>query len=321
MRKWVVSLGLLAAVTGLPMMAQQTATPEADKAQTLPGNASSREACLKFVHAEDMRKNVKSRLEAVREQLKQQFQADQHARPETVREELKLVDQTFGAMIENLPVDDIINAMVDVCQQHFTGSDIEAMETFYATPEGGSAQARFKEIGPVTIKAMNPEQEKIMADKPLPANAPSQDEVAKLFDAMQMRKTILAMSERYRQQTQTVAAETIKDRGGDPRAAEKAMKTDSDPALEHAIRVMTMIYQHYFTAAEVRALTAFHESPTGQKLLAAAPDMASATAKAMMPVMRKVMGTLADKIKDLEEKEKQKSGVIRPNRSSPVLRK
>lgn len=45
-------------------------------------------------------------------------------------------DQVMGDLVKNMPMDELIEAMIPAYQKHFTKGDIEAMNTFYSSPVG-----------------------------------------------------------------------------------------------------------------------------------------------------------------------------------------
>jgi hypothetical protein len=45
-------------------------------------------------------------------------------------------NQVMGDLVKNMPMDELIEAMIPAYQKHFTKGDIEAMNTFYSSPVG-----------------------------------------------------------------------------------------------------------------------------------------------------------------------------------------
>src|SRR5438270_1708198 len=121
------------------LAAQPLGSQKSGKPLPPPSHVPSRELVLKtFIDAEDLRKNGKSRLEGVREQIKHRLEVGRPNNPEL----LKILDDIFGEMINNLPIDDLIEAMVRFAQRRFTEADLQAMATFHATPIGHSIDAK-----------------------------------------------------------------------------------------------------------------------------------------------------------------------------------
>jgi hypothetical protein len=260
------------------LAAQPLGSQKSGKPLPQPTHVPSRELVLKtFVDGEDLRKNGKSRLEAVREQIKHRLEVERPDNPEL----LKIVDDIFGEMIDNLPIDDLIEAMVRFAQRHFTEADLQVMATFHATPAGHNIDAKLKGIAPIVARTSDPEQERILAATPLPQNAPSERDVERLLDVMQARTAASVMARAFQQRFSRQEAEDTK-------------------SLEHGVRVMALIYRHYFTADEVQAMIAFFSSATGQKLVAGAPDLSAEVAKVMEPSVHKATETLRDRVAEYD---------------------
>lgn len=45
-------------------------------------------------------------------------------------------NQVMGDLVKNMPMDELIEAMIPAYQKHFTKGDIEAMNAFYSSPVG-----------------------------------------------------------------------------------------------------------------------------------------------------------------------------------------
>lgn len=71
---------------------------------------------------------------------------------------------------------------------------------------------------------------------------------------------------------------------------------------------MVPVYQRYLTKNDVAAMSAFYETPTGQKLLRNQPAMTAEAMKAVQPRMEKMMGSLMDQA----EKAARESGSKQP---------
>lgn len=59
--------------------------------------------------------------------------------------------KNIDGMLKNMPVDDVVEAMIPAYQKHFTHGDIEAMNAFYASPVG---QKVVEELPAVTQEGM-----------------------------------------------------------------------------------------------------------------------------------------------------------------------
>lgn len=71
--------------------------------------------------------------------------------PNATPEQLAKVDQLFDGLFAELPVDEMISAIVPIYQAHFTKSDLNAIETFYLSPTG---QKMLKEMPAVVSESM-----------------------------------------------------------------------------------------------------------------------------------------------------------------------
>jgi hypothetical protein len=81
--------------------------------------------------------------QAIHDQLK-----DKGAVPSDFDAQMK---KSIDGMLKNMPVDDVVQAMIPAYQKHFTHGDIEAMSAFYASPVG---QKVVEELPAVTQEGM-----------------------------------------------------------------------------------------------------------------------------------------------------------------------
>ena len=65
--------------------------------------------------------------------------------------------------------------------------------------------------------------------------------------------------------------------------------------LDGMLDDMIPVYQRHLTKADVAAMSAFYETPTGQKLLREQPAMTAEAMKAVQPRMEKMLSDLMDK--------------------------
>jgi hypothetical protein len=283
MRRYVA---FLTAVTiALSLWAAAAASPQqAGPAQPLPQSTPARDLVLKtFVNVEDIRKNFKSQMELVRENLKARFAAEQPRDPGL----LKIMDELVDDMIQNYPLDESIEAMIRFAQQHFTEADLEAIAAYRATPEGQSIEIKTKNVMiPFMLRAMDPQQEKLIAASPPPKDAPTAEEVAQLLEVSESRKQALAMAQAFARQSMPNAP------------------NDDVKYMDHAMRVMALVYRYTFTADEVKAETAFYSSPAGKKLLNGASDLGTEMGKAAAPMTRQLAEKLKQRVTEYYERQR-----------------
>jgi len=79
-----------------------------------------------------------------REQLKQRH-------PEITEAEVARFDRESHDLIENFPLDEMLNEMIPIYQRHFTKSEIDALTIFYSSPTG---QKFLHEMPAVTAETM-----------------------------------------------------------------------------------------------------------------------------------------------------------------------
>lgn len=277
----------LVIVAGLAGAGQEsTPAVTSPAAQALPADAPSREQVLRvLVRPDEVRQKWESVLGLVKQRLLQNIQREGQASPG----DLKFFDDLFDAAVKNISIEELLNAIAAVYQRRFTTADIDALADFEATPAGIKLHTGQQELLKLMLQATDPKQEKLLAMQPLPAGAPSKEQVLKLFEVRHMRKNLLLFTRTVREQNKAVVAETIESHGMDSREAVKAVGENNDEqALEHTVEVTAMVYQRYYTSAEVETMTNFYLSAAGQKLMAAAPEIMAETVKAMAPMQRKV---------------------------------
>jgi len=279
---WLVIVACLAGVGQ-----QSKPTAASPVSQALPADAPSREQVLKvLVRPDEVRKKLDSVFVQLKQQVWQNIQKEGQASPE----DRKFFDDLFDAGIKNISIEDLLNAMVGVYQRRFTVADIDALAAFEATPAGIKLHTGQQELLSLMMQATDPKQGKLLAAQPLPADAPSKEQVLKLFEATHMRKNTSLMAHTLREQSKAAIAETIESHGMDSRDAVKSIdENDNDQAMEHAFEVSVVVYQRYYTAAEVESMTNFYLSAVGQKFMAAAPEILAESAKTMVPMQRKLM--------------------------------
>jgi hypothetical protein len=242
-----------------------------------------------LVRPDEVRRKLESVLVLLKQQVRQNIQNQGQASPD----DLKFIDDLFDIAIKNISIEELLNAIVAVYQRHFTAADIDALAAFQATPGGIKLRTGQQGLISQMMQAMDPKQGKLLASQPLPVDAPSKEQVLKLFEAGHVRKNILLMVHTFREQSKAVAAETVESHGMDPREVVKSIgENDNDQALEHAVEVSVVVYQRYYTASEVENMTDFYLSSVGQKFMAAAPEIVAESAKTMVPMQRKMMETV-----------------------------
>ncbi len=106
-------------------------------AQTPGSEPASRDEVilyLRTMHSHDMmRKVLEVQSKSMQQLLYDQVKDQQGKVPKDFDVQFK---KAMDELIKDMPVDELTQAMIPAYQQHFTKSDIEAMNTFYASPVG-----------------------------------------------------------------------------------------------------------------------------------------------------------------------------------------
>jgi hypothetical protein len=120
-------------------------------------------------------------------------------------------------------------------------------------------------------------------------DAPSKEDVQKLFDVMASREQMAQVMQKVFAQMRTLNRDEIKKRHPDVTAEQLAnMDRQSEELLKNfpldeMLRDMIPIYQRHFTKTEIDALSVFFSSPAGQKYLHEIPAVSAETLRAVYP--------------------------------------
>jgi hypothetical protein len=120
-------------------------------------------------------------------------------------------------------------------------------------------------------------------------DAPSKEDVKKLFDVMASRDQMAQMMQQLFTQMRSLNREELKKRHPDVSQGDLArMDRESEDIIKNfpldaMLNDMIPIYQRHFTKAEIDALIAFYSSPPGQKFLHEMPAVTSETMRAVYP--------------------------------------
>jgi uncharacterized protein len=140
-------------------------------------------------------------------------------------------------------------------------------------------------------------------------DAPSKDDVKKLFDVMASREQVQDMMHQLFIQMRSLSREQLKKRQPDVSEEELArMDRESEDLIAHfpldsMLDDMVPVYQRHFTKSDIDALNAFYSSPAGQKFLHEMPAVTAETMKAVYP---KIQAQVDAAIRRAEQNERQK---------------
>jgi len=136
-----------------------------------------------------------------------------------------------------------------------------------------------------------------------PADAPAtQADVARYLEAMHTREllgqTIEAMAKPMHQMVHDMY---LKNKEKLPPDFEERMSKMMDDMLrnmpwDEMLQAMVPAYQKHLTKGDIDNLVAFYSSPTGQKLLREMPSLMADSMEATMPIMRKHIEGVTERI-------------------------
>jgi hypothetical protein len=141
------------------------------------------------------------------------------------------------------------------------------------------------------------------ADQPLPADAPTRNQVLSLLDLVQARQTMVDAMENVKQVMQNSAEESFRQKvpNATPKQIEalRAMFDEiTKTPLDEMINAVISIYQRHLTKTDVEELIRFYSSPVGQKLLREQPQIMRESMQAGAEIQRKRMDEIQARIKE-----------------------
>lgn len=146
----------------------------------------------------------------------------------------------------------------------------------------------------------------------LPADAPTREDVLKLFDLLQISKTMDAVISATKQQSMEIAEQMIQEKMPDAtpelkkqfqEMLEEVMHQSLGPAVINEMLEATIpVYQRHLTKADLDAMVAFYASPVGQKILHEQPAMVQESMEASSGIQQRVARAMFQKIDERMEK-------------------
>lgn len=164
----------------------------------------------------------------------------------------------------------------------------------------------------LTLLALAPAWAQDAASSDVPA---TKEDIQNLFTTLHIREQMHSIMEISARQSMQTVRETLKQR------LPNASDSDLDRAtamtntllksldLDGMLDDMVPVYQRHLTRSDVAAMSAFYETPTGQKLLREQPAMTAEAMKAVQPRMQKMLSDLMDQA----EKNARESGSHSPS--------
>jgi len=142
----------------------------------------------------------------------------------------------------------------------------------------------------------------------LAADAPTRDQVMKLLDLLQIRKSMSLMMDGMKQAMKQGAEETFRERVPNPTPKQlealNGMVDDlmADMPLDEMIEAMVPIYRRHLSKSDVDEVIRFYSSAVGQKLLREQPQMIQEGMQAGGEIQQKRMDQMMAKIRERTEK-------------------
>jgi hypothetical protein len=149
-----------------------------------------------------------------------------------------------------------------------------------------------------------------------PADAPAtKEDVQKYLDVMHSGKMISQMLDAMsKPMHQMMHEQYLKDKDKLPADFELRMNKVMDDyikglPIEEMLQAMIPAYQKHFTKRDIDGLVAFYSSPTGRKVIQELPAITAEAMQAMMPLMRKQIDAMSDRMQEQVAQMKKESGV------------
>ncbi len=142
----------------------------------------------------------------------------------------------------------------------------------------------------------------------LAADAPTRDQVMKLLDLLQIRKSMSLMMDGMKQAMKQGAEEAFRERVPNPTPKQlealNGMVDDmmADMPLDEMIEAIVPIYRRHLSKSDVDEVIRFYSSTVGQKLLREQPQMIQEGMQAGVEIQQKRMGQMMTKIRERTEK-------------------
>jgi hypothetical protein len=144
----------------------------------------------------------------------------------------------------------------------------------------------------------------------------TKEDVEKLFNTMHIREQMRNVMDVMLNQSKQMSHDALKKKLPDTSQKDlDRLDALTDQMLKNfdigsLIDDMIPVYQRHLSKADVAAMSAFYETPTGQKLLREQPQMTAEAMQAVQPEMEKMMSSLMDQA---EKMAKEAAGESKPS--------
>ena len=121
-------------------------------AQQNPSDApATKEDIMRYMDAMHTRDTMVNLLSVMSKQMTTMVHSQVSQDPSLPPDAEMRVDKMMNDAMKNVPIDDLLNAMIPVYQKHYTKGDIDAFVAFYSSPAG---QKMLKELPAITAESM-----------------------------------------------------------------------------------------------------------------------------------------------------------------------
>ncbi|HVB85437.1 MAG TPA: DUF2059 domain-containing protein [Candidatus Dormibacteraeota bacterium] len=115
-----------------------------------PASAADIERYVEVMHIRDQMKDMMTAMSAqMRQIMHEQLQKTPNLPPGAQQQ----MDKMYDAMLQKLPTEEILQAMVPVYQKYLTKDDVNSLIAFYSTPTGQKVLAEMPQITKDGIQA------------------------------------------------------------------------------------------------------------------------------------------------------------------------
>jgi hypothetical protein len=155
-----------------------------------------------------------------------------------------------------------------------------------------------------------------------PADAPAtKEDVQKYLEVMHSREMMTKMMDAMsKPMHQMMHEQYLKDKDKLPADFEARMNKIMDDymknlPIEEMLQAMIPAYQKHLTKGDIDGLVAFYSSATGQKLIQELPAITAEAMQSMVPLMRKQIDVMSERMQEQVAQMKKESVVKPPAKS------
>jgi uncharacterized protein len=141
-----------------------------------PASKADVERYLDAIHTRDM---AKSMMEVMTVQMHKMIHEMVEKEPNLPPDAEERMNKLIGNVYKDMPIDEMLDAMIPVYQKHFTKGDIDALVAFYSTPTGEKMVKEMPAIMSESMQAASGVMQEMMAKMTQRVN----DEIAQMQKA------------------------------------------------------------------------------------------------------------------------------------------